>query len=376
MQFTFSEDEALLERSVSGFLATHVGSAQVRKAMESAEGYDPALWRMLMQDMGLGGIALPGRFGGVEMGQVGLAIAMMEMGRHLVPSPYFSSVGMAAQAILMAGSDGQIEALLSRLATGESIAALAWRGTGRGNVPTVWLGDDLRLSGEAGFVPYGHVADLLVVAARRDDGTIALLALPADMPGLSIEPHVSMDLTRPLSTIRFDNVALSQDHVLGDGGDASAALSGTLDLARIALAAEQASGAEAVLDLTVAYSKDRVQFGRPIGSFQALKHRMADMMVKVEMAKTAALYAACIADEGTDELAEAAAIAASYCSEAFMDCAGNAIQLHGGIGFTWEHDAHLYFKRARADAMLLGDPASQRERIAGMIGLAPVERAA
>lgn len=373
MQFTFSEEETLLQQSVSGFLASHAGSAAIRKTMEDGTGYDPALWRATMDEMGLGGIALPPRHGGAEMGQVGLAIVMMEMGRVLLPSPYFSSVGLAAQAIALAGTDAQQDALLPGIVSGETIAAMAWRGTGRGQAPAARLDDGLRLTGAAGFVPFGHAADLLVVAAQRDGGGIALAALPADMPGIAVERHVSMDLTRPLSTVRFDNVALLQEHVLGSGGDASAALARTLDLARIALAAEQAGGAEAVLDLTVAYTKDRVQFGRPIGSFQALKHRMADMMVEVETARTAAYYSACIVDEGSDELEEAAAIAASYCSEAFMDCAGNAIQLHGGIGFTWEHDAHLYFKRARADAVLLGDAASQRERIAGMIGL---ERAA
>lgn len=369
MQFSFSEEETLLQESVSGFFASHVSSAAVRKTMEQDEGYDAGLWRVVTGEMGLGGIALPPHLGGAGMGQAGMAIVMMEMGRRLVPSPYFSSLGMAAQAILLAGSEAQQASLLPALAGGERIAALAWRGTGRSNAPTARLDGSLHLSGEAGFVPYAHVADLLVVAALREDGTVALLALPSDTPGLHIDKHVSMDLTRPLATVRFDNVALSQDQVLGAGEDAADAVARTLDLARIALAAEQAGGAEAVLDLTVAYTKDRVQFGRPIGSFQALKHRMADMMVKVEMAKTAALYAACIADEGTDELAEAAAIAASYCSEAFMDCAGNAIQLHGGIGFTWEHDAHLFFKRARADAVLLGDANSQRERIADIVGL-------
>ncbi|OCC22490.1 hypothetical protein MB02_16665 [Croceicoccus estronivorus] len=372
MQFTFSEDETLLQQSVAGFCTTHGSSASTRKVMETEAGYDSALWRAVMGEMGLGGIALPARHGGAEMGHVGLAIAMMEMGRVLLPSPYFSSVGMAAQAILLGGTDAQRDALLPSIATGECIAALAWRGAGRGHEPDVRLDDALRLNGVAGFVPFGHVADLLVVAARRESGEIVLVAVRANTPGVTIERHVSLDLTRPLATVRFAGVVLSQDDILGSGEDAAAALARTLDLARIALAAEQAGGAEAVLDMTVAYTKDRVQFGRPIGSFQALKHRMADMMVEVETAKTGAYYAACIVDEGSDELEEAAAIAASYCGEAFMGCSGNAIQLHGGIGFTWEHDAHLYFKRARADAMLLGDAYSQRERIAGMIGLEKV----
>jgi alkylation response protein AidB-like acyl-CoA dehydrogenase len=372
MQFTFSEEETLLQESVSGFLATHGSSAAVRKAMESDLGYDPALWQSIVGEMGMGGIAFPARLGGAEMGHVGFAIAMMEMGRVLLPSPYFSSIGMAAQAILNAGTDAQQDRLLPAIVAGETIAALAWRGNSRAPAIAVRLEQGARLNGEAAFVPFAHVAGLLVVAALAEDGRTVLAAIPADAPGVTIERHVSMDLTRPLSTVRLADVAVSQDQVLGDGADAVAALARTLDVARIALAAEQAGGAEAVLDLTVAYTKDRIQFGRPIGSFQALKHRMADMMVEVETAKTGAYYAACIVDEGTDELEEAAAIAASYCSDAFMDCSGNAIQLHGGIGFTWEHDAHLYFKRARADALLLGDPSSQRARIADMIGLEKV----
>ncbi len=372
MQFTFSEEETLLQESVSGFLATHGSSAAVRKAMESDLGYDPALWQSIVGEMGMGGIAFPARLGGAEMGHVGFAIAMMEMGRVLLPSPYFSSIGLAAQAILNAGTEAQQDTLLPAIVTGETIAALAWRGLERTPAIAVRIDQNGQLDGEAGFVPYAHAAGLLVVAALDAARKTVLAAIPADAPGVTIERHVSMDLTRPLATVRFAGVAVAQDRILGGGTDASAALARSLDLGRIALAAENAGGAEGVLDLTVAYTKDRVQFGRPIGSFQALKHRMADMMVEVETAKTGAYYAACVVDEESDELAEAAAIAASYSADAFMGCAGNAIQLHGGIGFTWEHDAHLFFKRARANAVLLGDPTSQRVRIADMIGLEKV----
>ncbi|GAD47398.1 putative acyl-CoA dehydrogenase [Caenibius tardaugens NBRC 16725] len=369
MQFTFNEEETLLQESVSGFLASHGSSAAVRSAMDSELGYDPVLWRAIVSEMGMGGIAFPARLGGAEMGHVGLVIAMMEMGRVLLPSPYFSSIALAAQAILNAGTEAQQDALLPAIITGDTIATLAWRGVERTPAIAVRIGQDGTLNGEAGFVPYAHVSGLLVVAAKADDGKTVLAAIPADSAGVTIERHVSMDLTRPLSTVRFAGVAVAQDQILGGAGDAAAALERTLDLARIALAAENAGGAEGVLDMTVAYTKDRVQFGRPIGSFQALKHRMADMMVEVETAKTGAYYAACVVDEGSDELAEAAAIANSYSADAFMGAAGNAIQLHGGIGFTWEYDAHLFFKRARANAILLGDPSSQRVRIADMIGV-------
>ena len=172
-----------------------------------------------------------------------------------------------------------------------------------------------------------------------------------------------LDLTRPMSRVELSAVAVGREQLLGEPGTAGAAVEEALDLARIALASEALGGAERVLEMTTAYVKERLQFGRPIGSFQAVKHRLADMMIEVEAAKSAAWYAACVADERRAELAEAAAIAKSYCCDAFFDCAANAIQLHGGIGFTWEHQAHLYFKRARATATLLGSPAWQRERL-------------
>jgi alkylation response protein AidB-like acyl-CoA dehydrogenase len=207
---------------------------------------------------------------------------------------------------------------------------------------------------------------LLVLArapgSQGADG-ISVAAIPAATPGLSVHPHVMLDLTRPMSRVELEGVSVTPDQLLGEPGNAGSAVEQALDLARIALASEALGGAEQLLEMTTAYVKERVQFGRPIGSFQAVKHRLADMMIEVEAAKSAAWYAACVADERREELAEAAAIAKSYCCDTFFDCAANAIQLHGGIGFTWEHDAHLYFKRARATATLLGSPAWQRERL-------------
>jgi alkylation response protein AidB-like acyl-CoA dehydrogenase len=178
-----------------------------------------------------------------------------------------------------------------------------------------------------------------------------------------------MDLTRPMATIRLERVAVASEEILGVPEEAGPGIAEALQRARIALAAEAVGGAESVLEMTVAHAKQRVQFGRPIGSFQAVKHRLADMMVLVEAGKSAVWYAACVADEIPGELPEASAIAKAACSDAFVNCAGNAIQLHGGIGFTWEHDAHLYFKRARSTATLLGSPAWQREVLAATIGL-------
>ena len=375
MQFVLTGEQVLIQETARGFFAAHATSAAVRTAMQSDAGYDARLWAAVMAEMGFGGIAVPARHGGAGLGHVELAILMMEMGRTLHPSPYLSSVCMAATAVLNAGSEAQQAQFLPGMVSGETIAALAYMSAAGQPQPDATLsasGNDFRLSGSAGFVPYGHAADLFIVAARAADGGVSLLALPAHTRGLVVERHVTFDLTRPLSTLHFADVAVGAEQLLGPAGQAAGVLDHTLDLARIALAAEQTGGAEAVLDMTVAYTKERVQFGRPIGSFQALKHRMADMMVEVETARTAVYYAACIADEGSDELGEAAAIAKAYCSDAFSSCAGHAIQLHGGIGFTWEHDAHLYFKRARSSAVLLGDAASQRERVAQLIGLGKV----
>ena len=372
MQFALTEEQLLLQDTVRSVLAERAGSAVVRSAMTSELGYDPALWKELTAELGLGGVALPTSLGGSGMGMVGLAIVMMELGRSLLPSPFASSVGMALAALMEQGTEEQQQRLLPQLAEGRLVAALAYRGTGRELIPAMRLRGDssgaLGLTGTCGFVPFGHAADLLLVVAVREDGSSALVLVPRDAEGLTIERQTTMDLTRPLAAIRFENVAINADQLVGTG-DAAPAVARVLDRARIGIAAEQAGGTDGVLDLTVDYSKTREQFGRPIGSFQALKHRMADMMVLAETAKTAAYYAACIADEGSDELPEAAAIAASYCSDAFTRCAGDAIQLHGGIGFTWEHDAHLYFKRAKSSALLLGDPAFHRERVAQLIGL-------
>ena len=205
-------------------------------------------------------------------------------------------------------------------------------------------GGSFSLSGVSDFVIHGDSADLLLVLARapgsqRADG-VSVAVIPAATTGVTVHPHAMLDLTRPMSRVELAAVVIGRDQLLGEPG-----------------------AAERVLEMTTAYAKERVQFGRPIGSFQAIKHRLADMMIAVEAAKSAAWYAACVADERRAELAEAAAIAKSYCCDAFFDCAANAIQLHGGIGFTWEHDAHLYFKRARAAATLLGSPGWHRERL-------------
>ncbi len=384
MNFSFTEDQVMVRDSARAFLAEASDSAKVRAAMDLDQGWDATLWSRIGTGLGWTGISIPEAYGGSGMGYVALAIVMEEMGRTLCVSPFFASVVLAAEAILQAGTEAQKQALLPGIASGETTATLCFTGAegkpGQDGVDAVLTasGNGFRLSGEASFVPFGHAADLLVVAARHGDG-LSLAVVSATTPGVEIERLSVLDTTRPLASVRFSSVALQADAVLGVPGAAGGAFDKTLSVAAAMLAAEQVGGAEKCLEMTVEYSKTRTQFGRIIGSFQAVKHSLADMMVLVEASKSIAYYAACAIGEIEEEAAEAASMARAYCSDALYRCAADAIQLHGGIGFTWEHDAHLYFKRARASANLLGDPTYHREIVAQAMGLdtpspAPVER--
>jgi len=226
---------------------------------------------------------------------------------------------------------------------------------------------------EARFVLDGHCADLLVVAARREGSTetddVSLLAIPASTAGVERRALPTLDQTRRLAALRLDEVRVPRSMLLGEEGGAAAPLRRTLDLAAVALAAEQVGGAQRCLDLAVEHAKSRVQFGRPIGSFQAIQHKCADMLLLVESARSASQWAACVAAEDPDQLALAASLAKAYCSEAYFRCAAECLQIHGGVGFTWEYDVHLHLKRAQGSQVFLGDPAWHRERVAQRIGL-------
>ena len=374
MQFVHDEEQKLIRESARSVLSARAASDALSAALREPGGFDTALWRTF-GELGWTGLAIPQAYGGAGLGWVELCLLQEEQGRRLVPSPFFSTCALAAPLIAAAGDEAQRRALLPRIAAGELTIACALTGTeGRppGDGVSVLLesrGEEFTLSGVADFVIHADSAELLVVLARasvspsRGAGGLSVAVIPAASAGLSIHPHVMLDLTRPMARIELDGVNVSREQLLGDPGSAASAVEAALDLARIALASEALGGAERVLEMTTDYVKERVQFGRPVGSFQAVKHRLADMMIEVEAAKSAAWYAACVADERHEELAEAAAIAKSYCCDAFFDCAANAIQLHGGIGFTWEHEVHRYFKRARATMTLLGSPAWQRERL-------------
>ena len=376
MNFAFSDEQEELRQTVRRFLEGKSPSAEVRRLMESTDGYDAAVWKQMGQELGLQGLHIPEEFGGQGYTFVELAIVLEEMGRVLLCAPYFSSVVLAANAILNAGTDAQKAELLPGIATGETIATLAFtEPNGKWDSAGITMearadGDSYVLDGEKMFVIDGHTAGLIVVVARLagTSGTdgIAFFTVEGDASGLTRTALATMDQTRKQARLEFSGVRATP---LGEPGAGWPALSKTLDQAAVGLANEMIGGAQFVLDMSVEYAKVRVQFGRPIGSFQAIKHKCADMLLEVESGKSAAYYAAWAAAEDNEELPVVAALAKAYISDAYFHCAAENIQIHGGIGFTWEHDAHLYFKRAKSSEIFLGDATYHRELLAQRIGI-------
>jgi alkylation response protein AidB-like acyl-CoA dehydrogenase len=316
-------------------------------------------------------LTIPEEFGGSGFTYVELIVVLEEMGAALLCAPFFSTVVLAANAVLTSGDDDAKKYLLPGIASGETIGTLALtEDNGRWDFGGIECaaepGDDgWVLNGHKMFVLDGHVADLIVVAARTAKG-VSLFGVKGDADDLTRTPLPTMDQTRKQARLEFSGTSA---WLIGADGGAEAGLAKTLDLAAVALAAEQVGGAQRVLDASVEYAKTRIQFGRPIGSFQAIKHKCADMLLEVESAKSAAYYAAWAAAEDSDELPVVASLCKSYCSEAYFHAAAENIQIHGGIGFTWEHPAHLYFKRAKSSELLFGDPAYHRELLAQRIGI-------
>jgi alkylation response protein AidB-like acyl-CoA dehydrogenase len=376
VNFAFSEEQEELRRTVRQFLEAKSPETEVRRLMETTEGYDPAVWKQMGQELGLQSIAIPEAFGGQGFTFIELGIVLEEMGRLLLCAPYYSSVVLAANAIINAGTEAQKQELLPGIASGDTIATLAFtEPNGKWDVTGITLeaqesGGGWTLSGEKMFVLDGHTANTIVVVARAAGTTgtegISFFTVSGDADGLTRTPLSTMDMTRKQAKLEFANVAAEP---LGELGSGWAAYSKTLDQAAVALANEMMGGAQFVLDMSVQYAKDRVQFGRPIGSFQAIKHKCADMLLEVESGKSAAYYASWAAAEDNDELPVVAALAKAYCSEAYFHATAENIQIHGGIGFTWEHPAHLYFKRAKSSEIFLGDPTYHRELLAQRIGI-------
>jgi alkylation response protein AidB-like acyl-CoA dehydrogenase len=371
MNFAFSEEQEELRRTVRAFLEQKSPETEVRRLMDTEAGYDEAVWKQMGEQLGLQGLIVPEEYGGSGFSYVELGVVLEEMGRALLCAPYFSTVALAANTLIHSGDESAKKAYLPGIASGETIATVAFtEANGRWDEAGITMsatqsGDGWSLSGEKMFVLDGHTANLVITAARTANG-VSLFAVDGDAAGLTRTPLSTMDQTRKQAKLEFSGTPAT---LIGHEGKGWDVLSKVLDLAAVALAAEQVGGAQKCLEMSVEYAKVRIQFGRPIGSFQAIKHKCADMLLEVESAKSAAYYAMWCAAEMNDELPATASLAKAYCSEAYFHAAAENIQIHGGIGFTWEHPAHLYFKRAKSSELLFGDPSYHRELLAQRIGL-------
>jgi alkylation response protein AidB-like acyl-CoA dehydrogenase len=370
MDFAFTDEHEELRQAVRRFLENESGEVAVRAAMETERGFEARVWDRLASEMALPGLAIPERYGGAGLGPVELAIVMEEMGRVLFCGPYLSTAVLAVGVLTTIADAAAQGELLPEIAGGRAIVSVATAGDdGRGAaesppVHAVRDGTAWRLDGIASFVPDGHSADVLLVAGGADEG-VGIFRVEGGASRLKRRLLPTLDLTRKLARLVFSGTPATRI----SSADATAGLERVLALAVTALAAEQTGGAQRCLEMATEYARTRLQFGRPIGSFQAIKHKCADMLVEVEFARSAAYHAAFRAADRDEELLVAAHMAKSYCSEAYFHAAAETIQIHGGMGFTWEHPAHLYFKRAKASAVLFGDPVDERHKLAARLGI-------
>ncbi|MCW2548868.1 MAG: acyl-CoA dehydrogenase protein [Mycobacterium sp.] len=362
--FVHTAEHEELRSSLRSFFSVCASEDEVRRLMVTDDGFDPATWGRLSAELGVTGLAIPEQYGGSGYGFVEVGVVLEEAGRSLLPAPYFSTVVLATTLLLSLDDPDAQEEFLPKIADGSLRATVAFPRRG-----TVIHGErttgSWRLSGEAAFVMDGHTAELLLVIAETPTGP-RIFAIDEGVRGLDRTLQSTMDLTRKLAALQFHGVPA---RLLGDQETAAPNIEHTRLVAAAGLAAEQVGGAQRVLEMGVEYSKERYQFGRAIGSFQAIKHRLADMLVQVESARSAAYAALWSAAQESPDFAVAAALAKAFCSDAYVFCAGENIQVHGGIGFTWEHPAHLYFKRAKSSALMFGDPADHRQLIARQLGI-------
>ena len=353
MEFAFTEEQEMIRDTAAAFLAEVSTSEAIRQAMATERGYDAELWQRICGEMYWQAIHVPEAYGGMGLGYVEVVAMMEQMGRYLLCSPFFSTVCLASNALLVLGNEEQKSQWLGKLCTEGLTATVAFNGgVNRWDAQCVTAtyrrdGDAFLLNGDYRYVIDGHTSDLIIVAAR-EEGTsgeqgVSLFLVPADTEGVSSSWLPTMDQARKQASLQLVDVA------------------------------EQVGGCQQLLDMTVDYTTERVQFNRPIASFQAVKHKAADMMLQTEVARSGVYYAACVAQEAlaggelASELPEAASVAKSYCSDAYFAIAGDALQLFGGVGFTWEYDVHLYFKCAKSSEHLLGNGAAHRERLATLL---------
>jgi alkylation response protein AidB-like acyl-CoA dehydrogenase len=366
-----SDEQELIRSTARQFLEERIGLDKVRDLMMTDEGFDPVLWKE-MAELGWTGLDIAEEYGGSGLSFIEVGVLLEEMGRLLTPGPFFASAVMATTTIRELANPDQRSELLPLLASGETIATVAIFEEARNWSPeqpettATRQADGWLLHGRKRSVLNGADADLLLVTAATEDG-VGVFAVDASLDGVAIEPEPVLDPTRRQAAVTFDTVPVDDEARLGVG-DSSPGLHRVLTISTAGLAAEQVGGAQACLDMSVDYAKRRYQFGRPIGSFQAIKHRCANMLMKVEHSRSAVHHAVRVTDH-PDELALAAPLAGSVASDAYVWVAGETIQVHGGIGFTWEHDAHLYLKRAKASSLLFGGPRHQRDLMGRAIGI-------
>ena len=371
MDFAVTEEQAELQKELRRFLSKYADETAVRAQLDDPSGYDRELWKRMGTELMLQGIAIPEQYGGLGFTFVEVGLVLEEFGRALTVSPFFGSCVMAASLIRAVGDDAVSAELLPGIATGDSVAAVALaEDSGSWRIDDVTLaasgaGSDWTLHGHKSYVLDGAYADTLIVAARTPDGP-ALFVVTADAAGLTRTPMQTMDLTRKLARLEFSSTPA---RLIAVGGAAQGAVATMADLSAIALGVECVGGNAKVLDMAVEYAKVREQFGRPIGSFQAIKHKCASMLVDLESSRSAAYYALWAAATDHEDVPLVAPLVKAHCVDTYLAAAGENIQIHGGIGFTWEHPAHLYLKRAKSSQLLLGDSDLHRQVLADRIGI-------
>jgi alkylation response protein AidB-like acyl-CoA dehydrogenase len=376
VDFAFSEEQEMLRRSAREFLAKECSPKVVRRLMATADEYDPALWKKIA-DLGWTALGIPEQYGGVGT-FLDLVVVLEEAGRALLPGPFFSTMGLAVPVLIEAGSEAQKKEVLSAIAAGSARATLAFtEPSGRWDAAGVTLAakpssGGWRLDGVKVFVPDVNAADYMVVVARTrgegEDG-ITLFLVNGKPDGMTVRPLETLDMTRRWSEVRFEGVQLGADAVMGVPDKAWPRLKRALEWATSALCAEMVGGVQKVLETSTEYAKTRQQFGKPIGIYQAVSHKLADMLVLSESGRSATYYAAWTVDADAPDRSLASSMAKAYVSDAYRKVAGDGIQVHGGIGFTWDHDMHLYFKRAKSSEVTLGDATFHRELVAQALDL-------
>ncbi len=375
MNFAFSAEQEEFRSMLARFVEAQYPIENIRRLTETESGYDESTWKRMNAELGIAGVAIPEAHGGQGFTVLELGLALEQLGRNLAGGPLFATACLAAPAILTAGSEDDRNELLPSIADGSTIATLAFsERDGHFDAQSMQTtcsqaGDGWSISGTKSWVIDAPNADLIVIAARipgtRGEDGVSLLAVKASDPGVRIEPVDALDLTRRLGSVTLDGAT---GRMLGEPGGAWPGLARILDQAAICLTAEQIGGTARCLEMAVQYSTERIQFGRPIGSFQAIKHRCATVKLDLELARSASYWAWWVASEHADELQQAASIAKSLCSETYLLAAAENVHIHGGMGFTWEHDAHLFYRRAKSSSILFGGPGEHRARIAAELG--------